>query len=313
MKTSKYNYLSILGLTLTLTLTLSMVGCLQEKKKDFQVLSKTAAASYEPRFNLVIKNYCVPKSVKRVGFIAINRNYHLTSKGIISDIDSDGISDADESTDVAALFGISPEKYDTNGDKYSDAIIYNGMITFEKQGELPLCGLGDLDGDGLPDCAENVLGTDPQKSDTDQDGIDDELELFIGLNPLVKDSHLDSDMDGLSNYEELVYGTPIYESNNLGLINFYKLNYNFVAEKSDNTQDCYTYYANNIAYNVKRPTNNIVELYFNEEVAGVNKHNKYSRIILWSDLLILQAELTKNNSDQLPTFTLDYADLLKKD
>ncbi len=300
---------------LGLALVISSSGCVvDEKKKDFTPISKSAAVTPEPRFNIVIKNYCVAKNIKRVGFNVVNRNYHLTYKGVVADIDSDGISDADESTEVAALFGISPEKYDTNGDKYSDAIIYNGMITFQKQGELPLCSLGDLDADGLPDCAENVLGTDPQHSDSDRDGISDELEVFIGLNPIIKDSHLDSDMDGVSNYDELVARTPLYESNHLGAINFYKINYNLIAESSDNIQDCYTYKANNITYQVKRPTNNMLELYFIEDIAGSIKHLKYSRLIQWSDYQLLHAEISKNGGkNELPTFTIEYADLLKKD
>lgn len=309
-KTMNFKFIQLL---LTLLGCLNLSSCFQEEKKEFDEVTKAPEIQYEPRFNIVIKNYCVLKSVKRISFNALNRNYHLSSKGIVSDMDSDGIADHEESTDVATLFGISPDKYDTNGDGYSDLIAYNGMITVQKQGELPLCGLGDLDGDSLPDCAENVIGTDPQIADTDKDGIADELELFIGLNPLIKDSHLDSDMDGVSNFDELMYRTPIYESNHLGLINFYKLKYDFHTEASDAGKDCFTYQVSNITYNVKRSGNNIVEIYFSEETMGVSKQNKYTRIIPWAEVQKLQNELSEKGSDELPTFYIEYADLLKNE
>lgn len=42
----------------------------------------------------------------------------------------------------------------------------------------------DLDGDGLPDLAEWILGTDPKNPDTDGDGIPDGVEVQHGTDPL---------------------------------------------------------------------------------------------------------------------------------
>ena len=287
----------------------TLPSCLIGEKKNFDPIEKSSSILEEPRFNITIENYCLPLSVKRVSFHALNRNYHLSSKGIVTDIDSDGLADNEEITEVASLFGVAPEKYDTNGDGYSDLIVYNGMITLTKQGELPLCGLGDLDNDGLPDCAEHLIGTDPQNIDSDKDGINDELELFIGLNPLLKDSHLDSDMDGVSNYEELILRTPIYESNHLGKIALYSLGYELVTNTSDNQNNCFTYTVKNITYIKKRGSNNLVEMYFLEDRQGVPTQKKYTRLIPYDELQRLQNILTESGSKDLPTFVVKYADL----
>ncbi len=42
----------------------------------------------------------------------------------------------------------------------------------------------DSDGDGLPDQAEIILGTNPVKADSDADGINDKQELFLDSDPL---------------------------------------------------------------------------------------------------------------------------------
>lgn len=42
----------------------------------------------------------------------------------------------------------------------------------------------DSDGDGLPDAAEEYLGTNPQQADSDGDGFDDGTEVKNGFNPL---------------------------------------------------------------------------------------------------------------------------------
>ena len=71
--------------------------------------------------------------------------------------------------------------------------------------------VGDLDGDGLPDGVEIIIGTDPLDPDTDGDGIDDGDEISGG-NPWIVDGHdsnpldADTDDDGLSDGRERELG-----------------------------------------------------------------------------------------------------------
>lgn len=60
-----------------------------------------------------------------------------------------------------------------------------------------ICYLG-IDGDGLPDYVEAILGTHPALSDTDCDGLDDYYEVKYFLDPLKNDSN----DDGLSDLVE---------------------------------------------------------------------------------------------------------------
>ncbi len=64
-------------------------------------------------------------------------------------------------------------------------------------------GLGDSDGDGLPDWKEREIGTDPYNADTNGDGIPDGIEYSMGISA----TNLDMDGDGLTNAQELVLGT----------------------------------------------------------------------------------------------------------
>ncbi len=66
----------------------------------------------------------------------------------------------------------------------------NGQITGIPRAAMNPADPKDSDGDGLPDEAENVLGTDPHKADTDGDGVSDGAEVVAGTDPLDGDAGL---------------------------------------------------------------------------------------------------------------------------
>lgn len=95
--------------------------------------------------------------------------------------------------------------------------------------------LPDSDSDGVPDAFENILGTDPNKSDTDGDGLTDYEEISLtDTDPLIPDSvqkgttdaNADSDGDGLSNTEEIRRKTdPLkFDTDNDGLTDYEEIN-----------------------------------------------------------------------------------------
>jgi hypothetical protein len=64
----------------------------------------------------------------------------------------------------------------------------------------------DLDGDGLKNCEEDVLGTNSERADSDGDGVSDGLEVRFGLDPARPEENRDDDFDGITNVDEVVRG-----------------------------------------------------------------------------------------------------------
>lgn len=152
----------------------------------------------------------------------------LSTNPYAYDSDDDGLSDGEE----VNVFNTNPLLVDTDGGGVSDGNeISRGLNPLNPEDD----GLFDWDSDGLSDLEEYALGTNPYFYDSDYDGLSDGDEVKIyntnplssdtdsggavdgqeiakGLNPLdpSDDQLVDSDLDGLSNSEELATGTDPY-------------------------------------------------------------------------------------------------------
>ncbi|HZU81680.1 MAG TPA: hypothetical protein VE987_02130 [Polyangiaceae bacterium] len=143
--------------------------------------------------------------------VVYNPNTVLRGGQAVPDSDGDGLSDAEE-----MALGTDPTNPDTDGDHVGDGIEHMldapGLQFDPLVAHVPdECAMimppdRDSDGDGLNDCEEAVLRTDPSLVDTDKDGMPDLVEVRRGSDPLVDDRLIDSDMDGIPNGQEVKEG-----------------------------------------------------------------------------------------------------------
>ena len=160
--------------------------------------------------------------------IVSNRNAALSGGTMKPDSDGDGITDEDE-----AESGTDPESKDTDDDGVSDLVEALASLDplvpstpevcdptgseSDESGDEDDAGPGrllegpyslldgkdDLDRDGLSNCEELILGTDPSLVDTDGDGAPDGMEVRFGTDYLNRDDVDDGDGDGVSNGDEI--------------------------------------------------------------------------------------------------------------
>jgi hypothetical protein len=143
--------------------------------------------------------------------VVMNNNALLRGKAPEADSDGDGLTDAEE-----IKLGTDPLNPDTDGDGVGDGIEvrlaspgsqFDPLVLVQFKECLTLTDpTADHDLDGLTDCEEAVLRTDPYLVDSDRDGVPDWVEVRLGGNPLVDDRLVDSDMDGIPNGEEVIRG-----------------------------------------------------------------------------------------------------------
>ncbi len=144
--------------------------------------------------------------------IVWNSNYLLRNGVPSPDSDGDGLTDAEETS-----LGTRPDDPDTDGDGVGDKIEHTLQYPGSEfdplvAGTFTECStltppFPDSDSDGLNDCEEAIVGTNPYLQDTDRDGLPDVVEVLRGVFPLVDDRLYDTDGDGMRNGLELEQAT----------------------------------------------------------------------------------------------------------
>lgn len=130
--------------------------------------------------------------------VAVNQNAALAATGPVPDSDADGLSDEQE---IEA--GLDPLREDTDGDGYRDGVEAASNGTLNPLIADPECTQAiDIDGDGLLDCEEHMMGTSLVRADTDHDWLPDGVEVLAGASPLDARASTDRDGDGVTDQVE---------------------------------------------------------------------------------------------------------------
>lgn len=185
-------------------------------------------------------------------FLVENRNarpfVQLTDS---RDSDGDGLADDEE-----RLIGTSETVFDTDGDGFNDQL-ENGL---RNAGFDPLDGSDadckvlpnddynrrDDDGDGLLNCEERFLGSNPRLFDTDADGIPDPTETRARVVSVADDYFADPDRDGVVNgFEIRDHTDPVQDDR----ADFGKLRYVYDLRETEirDSQSCFKFTVENIA------------------------------------------------------------------
>jgi hypothetical protein len=167
-----------------------------------------SVASGEPItfFNIDFRAFIRTFSMK--SFVVSDKSERTQGTLGMPDTDGDGLLDVDEQAP-----GTDPYDPDSDHDGFSDLLevrLRNAGFDPNFSGDadctLPQDKLDD-DGDGLRNCEERFIGSNPRLFDSDADGIADPIEFVAGTNPAASDVLADPDFDGVRTGNELAVHT----------------------------------------------------------------------------------------------------------
>lgn len=147
--------------------------------------------------------------------------YKLETNPQNVDSDNDWIWDGSY-TNLGAFIGMGPGEqasgtnpliWDTDGDGLEDGyevfyvLVFNAPSTLDplnpdQDGNGIIDGLDDWDGDGLNGIDDSGKYCNVYDTDTDGDGLDDDFEV---INNIGNCRNIDTDLDGLTDYDEVCY------------------------------------------------------------------------------------------------------------
>ncbi|MCC7381209.1 MAG: VWA domain-containing protein [Deltaproteobacteria bacterium] len=202
-------------------------------------------------------------------FLAENRNARPEPfLEAATDSDGDGLSDGEE-----LLIGTSETSTDSDLDGFTDLLENN----LRNAGFDPLDGADadcrvtatdrynrrDDDGDGLLNCEERFLGTNPRLFDTDADGVPDPIEVRARVSPVADDYFADPDRDTVAN------GFEIRDRTNPQLddrAHFGELRYRYDVEAYEirDSQTCFRFFIDNVALVSSTPADPTAEKGWND-------------------------------------------------
>ena len=170
-------------------------------------------------FNLAAIDLTTDSTVlNRREVVVFNPNIAIENGKVVPDSDGDGLSDDEEIMLSGSPDGGCPDPRnpDSDNDGVGDAIeimLKAPGLTFDPchADVFDACSMltppyEDRDQDGLNDCEEALLRTDPTLVDTDKDGIPDLVEVRRGGNPLADDTLMVTAHDGIADGDKMKEG-----------------------------------------------------------------------------------------------------------
>jgi hypothetical protein len=169
---------------------------------------------------------------------------------LATDSDGDSLSDADEDR-----IGTDPGNPDTDGDGVNDYL----EDRLRNAGFDPLDGTDadcavtatdhynrdDDDGDGLRNCEERYLGTNPRLYDSDADGFPDYVEMSLRSSAVEDDSAADGDRDTeLTGFEIRDHTDPLRDDR--AEASRIRYVYDLVRTGTNEGRTCYTFTVDNV-------------------------------------------------------------------
>lgn len=174
-----------------------------------------------------------------------------------ADTDSDGLLDADELTEGTDMWD-----RDTDKDGFADGV----EVFFRRQGNMlnprnmglpdgggldPGCPPSlrgvDADCDGLSDCDEQLVGTNPNRTDSDSDGIPDSIEWQMGTQAAGNDLAQDPDNDSITNRDEvLMHMNPVVVDSAKLTESGYRYSVERNGRLDDEGRQCFTFRIDNV-------------------------------------------------------------------
>ncbi len=181
----------------------------------------------------------------------VNSNAVWEDNFLKVDSDADGLSD-----DKELVLGSNPNAYDSDGNRLGDGFEYQmdgrPCATVNCPARASACNnvpMGDTDLDDLNNCEEARIGSDRRDPDYNRDYIPDGLAVKWGINVIDPSNatSLDPDSDGVSNYAEVKYNSPIDFRNNQ-VPNLRLTRYTGRMVSTSVSQDCYHYNVDDMVF-----------------------------------------------------------------
>ena len=171
------------------------------KEKNIEIPKWTVTDESKPVPFLLSTKFTPQKTYYIKNLYVISHNNYVDENGNqVIDSDADGLSDEEE-----RMLGFDPSNPRSNVAGNNGRCLDSIFKLYGCESVRPCDSSTDLDADGLNQCEEMTISTDPRNPDSDFDSLPDLLEVrSLGLSPLFDESSLSSSGDGFTDHQHFL-------------------------------------------------------------------------------------------------------------